>query len=488
MKLESHLTQLFINNEYVDCLNSKRLSVHNPATKELVSDEIPVAGPADVDRAVQAAQDAFAPNSPWRSINDFDRQKMLLKFADLIEANQEYLASLTRATLGAPYLPFGKSEIDTAIGCFRYYAGWAGKFAGQSFPSTDGFFKVVRNEPLGVVAGIIPWNGPLASIGLKAAPALATGNVFILKSSEKTPLAAAALGKLIVDAGFPPGVFQVLSGDGSTGAILASHMKIAKVSFTGSLATGKSVQIAAAKSNLKRVTLELGGKSPAVVFDDADLDNAVKWCVNAIVNNTGQICFAASRVYVQEGIYDKFLAAYREAFTAKQALVGDPEKDSSEIGPVVDQSQYDRIVGIIDRAKGEKQGTLLQGGKQGQTAGYYIEPAIFTDTARDASITCDEIFGPVVVLNRFKTESEVVELSNDSQYGLMAGVFTQDINRALRLSEAFDSGVVGVNCISTIHFSCPFGGTKESGIGRELGIHALHAYTEPKTVLMNMSY
>ncbi|KAJ5339172.1 hypothetical protein N7452_005900, partial [Penicillium brevicompactum] len=493
---------------YVDCLNSgRKISVYNPADGNLVSDQIPISGEADVDRAIAAAEAAFAPSSDWRRMDDFTRQKVLLKFADLIETNQEYLATLTRATLGAPYNPFGKSEIDTAIGCFRYYAGWVGKFAGQSFPATDGFYKVVRNEPLGIVAGIIPWNGPLASIGLKAAPALATGNVFILKPSEKTPLAAVALGKLAIEAGFPPGVFQVLTGDGSTGAILASHMRVAKVSFTGSVPTGKNVQVLAAKSNLKRVTLELGGKSPAVVFDDANLENAVKWCVNGLTTNSGQICFAASRVYVQDGIYDKFLAAYRDAFAAKREMMGDPDNAMSEIGPVVDQAQYERILRIIDTARENKDGRLVQGGESmGNKVclnstrhqqnriltycckGFFIDPAIFLDTAPDSTIAKDEIFGPVVVINRFETEEEVVDLSNSSRYGLMAGVFTQDINRALRLSEAFDSGVVGVNCVSTISFSCPFGGTKESGIGRELGIHALHAYTEPKTVLINLTY
>ncbi|BCS30763.1 uncharacterized protein APUU_81066S [Aspergillus puulaauensis] len=417
-----------------------------------------------------------------------ERQKILLRFADLLEANQEYLAHLTRLTLGAPYLPFGKSEIGTAIGSFRYYAGWIDKFAGQSFPADDGFYKIVRNEPLGVVAGIIPWNGPLASVGLKAAPALAAGNVFILKPSEKTPLMAAALGKLVLEAGFPPGVFQVLLGDGSTGALLASHMEVAKVSFTGSVATGKAVQVLAAKSNLKRCTLELGGKSPAVVFDDADLPNAVQWCVNGLTSNSGQICFAASRVYVQEGIYDKFIAAYQEAFEAKRAVIGDPDAPGSELGPVVDKAQYDRIMGIIDNAQQEDQGTLLVGGKPLFSKGYYIEPAIFTDTKPNASIYKEEIFGPVVVINKFRTEEEVLARSNASKYGLMAGVFTQDINRALRMGSGFDSGVVGINCISTIHFSCPFGGTKESGLGRELGVNALMAYTEPKTVLINMNY
>ncbi|ORY69034.1 aldehyde dehydrogenase domain-containing protein [Pseudomassariella vexata] len=488
MELEPHLTQLFINNKFVNCRSKKTVSVFNPANGELVSDQIPVAGNEDVDEAVEFANQAFAANSPWRKMTNVERQKLLLKFADILEANQERLAYLTRLTLGAPYLPFGKSEIDTAIGCFRYYAGWVDKHAGQSFPADDGFYKIVRNEPLGVVAGIIPWNGPLASVGLKAAPALATGNVFILKPSEKTPLMAAELGKLVIEAGFPPGVFQVLTGDGTTGAALAAHMRVAKVSFTGSIATGKAVQVLAAKSNLKRVTLELGGKSPAVVFDDANLKNAIDWTVNGLLTNSGQICFAASKVYVQSGIYDKFIEAYANAFKAKKSVIGDPETKGIELGPVVDKAQYDRIMNIISTAQNDKEGTLLCGGNAMGSKGYYIEPAIFTDTREDATIYKDEIFGPVVVINKFDSEEEIIRLSNDSKYGLMAGVFTQDISRALRLSSAIDSGVVGINCISTITFSCPFGGTKESGLGRENGEHALRAYTEPKTVLINMNY
>ncbi|OBT39699.1 hypothetical protein VE00_09968 [Pseudogymnoascus sp. WSF 3629] len=477
------ITRLFINNEYVDCQNPKKISVYNPTTEELVSDQIPVAGERDVDAAVAAANAAFV---KWRAWPGAKRRQLLLKFADLLERDQEELSFLTRLTLGAPYLAFGQGEIQTAVENFRYFAGWIDKFAGESFPQDDGFYKIVRNEPLGVVAGIIPWNGPLASVGLKAAPALATGNVFILKPSEKTPLMAAALGKLIIEAGFPPGVFQVLSGDGSTGALLASHMNVAKVSFTGSVQTGKTVQILAAQSNLKRVTLELGGKSPAVIFDDANLENATEWCVNTMTVNSGQICFAPSRVYCQAGIYDRFLELYAKKFSAKK--MGNPENKDTSLGPVIDKAQYDRIVSMITTAESENQGTLLQGGRGTSGKGFFIQPAIFVDTKENATIYKDEIFGPVVVINRFETEEEVVAKSNNSKYGLMAGVFTQDINRALRVSSAFDSGVVGINCISTINISCPFGGTKESGIGREQGSAALRCYTEPKTVLINLTY
>ncbi|KAH7131719.1 Aldehyde/histidinol dehydrogenase [Dactylonectria estremocensis] len=486
--IPAHLTQLFINNEYVVAKNPKTISVYSPTTGALVSDKVPIAAEEDVNAAVNYAQEAFEHGSPWRSMTGQERQKLLLRFADLLEENQEELARLTRLTLGAPPNPFGMGEIGTAITCFRYYAGWTDKHSGQFFPPDDGFYKVVHNEPLGVVAGIIPWNGPLASVGLKAAPALATGNVFILKPSEKTPFAAAALGKLIVEAGFPPGVFQVLGGDGSTGQLLASHMRVSKVSFTGSVPTGKAVQVMAAKSNLKRVTLELGGKSPAVVFDDADLPNAVKWTVNALTSNSGQICFAATRVYVQDGIYDKFVEAYARMINEKLHVLGDPEQEGIEIGPVIDKGQYERILGFIENAKNNGEGELLAGGSRIGSKGYYIQPTIFANTTPDASIYKNEIFGPVVVINKFETEEDVIQRSNDSAYGLMSGVFTQNINRALRLASRFDSGVVGVNCISLIHCSTPFGGTKESGIGREFGEFALRAYTEPKTVLINLNF
>jgi aldehyde dehydrogenase (NAD+) len=285
---------------------------------------------------------------------------MMYKLADLIEAKGLALAELTRLTLGAPFGSFGSFEINLAAEGFRYFAGWTDKFAGECYPQEDGFMKIVRNEPLGVTCGIIPWNGPMGNVGMKAGPALATGNCFILKPSEKTPFAALALGALIKEAGFPPGVFQILSGDGSTGALLASHMKVRKVSFTGSTNTGRKIQEMAAKSNLKRVTLELGGKSPAVVFDDCNLDNAVTWCVNGITANTGQVCFASSRVYVQEGIYDKFVAAYKKAMEERAKGAGDPDAEATTLGPLVDKSQFERVSGFLER--GKSQGTLLVGG------------------------------------------------------------------------------------------------------------------------------
>ena len=306
--------------------------------------------------------------------------------------------------------------------------------------------------------------------------------------SEKTPFAALALLPLIKEAGFPPGVFQVLSGDGSTGALLASHMRIRKVSFTGSIPTGKKIQQMAAQSNLKRVTLELGGKSPAVVFDDCNLDNAITWTVNAITGHSGQVCFAASRVYVQEGIYDKFIEKYKAAFIERTKALGDPDDKSTLLGPLVDEAQFNRVTGFIERGKAQKSGTLLTGGARLGDKGFFIEPTIFTDVNPASEIHTDEIFGPVSVVRTFKTEEEVLKMSNESEYGLMAGVFTQDINRAMRVASAFESGMVGVNCISLMMMQAPFGGSKQSGVGRESGKEALRAFTEMKTVMVNLTY
>ncbi|KXL44405.1 MAG: hypothetical protein FE78DRAFT_150314 [Acidomyces sp. 'richmondensis'] len=477
--------QLVINNEFVSSKNSKKLSVFNPKNGELIADDVPLAGEQDVDAAVAAAEKAFP---GWKATPPNKRRDMLNKFADLIEQHGKELGELTRVSLGAPWASFGAFEIHLCAETLRYNAGWTDKFAGETYPQEDGFLKIVRNEPLGVTAGIVPWNAPIGNVGLKAGPALATGNCFILKPSEKTPFAALALLPLIKEAGFPPGVFQVLSGDGSTGALLASHMRVRKVSFTGSISTGKRIQEMAAKSNLKRVTLELGGKSPAVVFDDCNLDNAVTWTVNAIVGHTGQVCFAASRVYVQEGIYDEFIEKYKAMFAERTKAVGDPDAESTILGPLVDEAQFKRVSGFIERANDQKAGTLVTGGHRIGETGYFIEPTIYTNVDPDSEIHKQEIFGPVSVVRTFKTEDEVIAMSNSLEFGLMAGVFTQDINKAMRIASAFDSGMVGINCISLMMMQAPFGGTKQSGIGRESGIYALRAFTDPKTIMVNMTY
>ncbi|KAF2461168.1 aldehyde dehydrogenase [Lineolata rhizophorae] len=477
--------KLFINNEYVNSSGTKKLSVHNPRDGSLVSDSVPVASEQDVDSAVAAAEAAFP---AWRKTPPDSRREILLKFASLVEAHDRTLAELTRITLGSPYRTMGSFDTKLCCDSFKYYAGWIDKLEGETHPQDAGFLQIVRNEPLGVVAGLVTWNGPLCTTGFKAAPALAAGNCFILKPSEKTPFAALALGPLIKEAGFPPGVFQVVSGDGSTGALLASHMRIRGLSFTGSIPVGKKIQEMAAKTNLKRVVLELGGKSPAIVFDDCDLENTVAWTVRAITVNTGQVCFAASKVYVQEGIYDKFLAKYKAGIESKVQEMGDPEQESTCIGPLVDKAQSERVKGFIQRGVDERQGTLLTGGKQTEDDGLFVKPTVFTDVDQTAEIYNQEIFGPVAIVNTFKTEEEVIQKANSNEYGLMAGVFTQDINRALRVAGEVDSGMVGINCVSMALLTSPFGGSKASGIGRELGKAGMLAFTEPKTIMVNMTY
>lgn len=348
-----------------------------------------------------------------------------------------------------------------------------------------GFVKFVRHEPLGVCAAINPFNAPLATFFLKVAPALATGNVIIVKPSEKTPLGSLAAASLFDKAGFPPGVVQVITGHGSTGALLAKHMRIRKVSFTGSVTTGKKIQVAAAQSNLKRVTLELGGKSPAIIFEDANLENALTWTVNAILTRSGQLCVAASRVYVQKSIANKFIEEYSKRMKAAVDDFGDPQDPAVKLGPLVDKSQLERVKEMVERGRSEAE--LVVGGIQYGKTGCYMEPTVFLNPKDDAEIYRNEIFGPVGIIKTFETEEQVLKMANDTEFGLMSGVFTRDITRALRVSSALESGVVGVNCVSLQSLQAPFGGKKQSGTGREFGEYALRSFTEPKTVLINMA-
>lgn len=348
-----------------------------------------------------------------------------------------------------------------------------------------GFVKFVRHEPLGVCAAINPFNSPLACFFLKTVPALATGNVMIVKPSEKTPLGSLAVASLFEKAGFPPGVVQVVTGPGSTGSLLAGHMKIRKISFTGSVTTGKKIQQAAAKSNLKRVTLELGGKSPAVIFEDANIENAMTWTINAILTRSGQLCVAASRVYVHKSIADEFIEEYKKRMKAAVNDFGDPQDPAVKLGPMVDESQLELVKKKVERGKSEAQ-LVVGGGQHGKT-GCYMEPTVFLNPKDDADIYRNEVFGPVSIIKTFETEEEVLTLANDTEFGLMAGVFTRDVTRAMRVSSALDAGVVGVNCVGLQSIQAPFGGKKQSGVGREFGEYALRIFTEPKTVLINMS-
>ncbi|KAF7164545.1 hypothetical protein CNMCM5623_009042 [Aspergillus felis] len=448
--------------QYIDASNGIIFQLQNPKDGSALPVKVPVADEVDVDRAVKAAE---AASVTWRKSTADARRVCMEKLVHLMEGHKDILIS--------------PDPINH---------GHANKLAGECHPKKmeDGLLKIVQNEPLGVTAGITAWNGPLGMAAQKSAPALATGNCFILKPSEQTPLASLALGALIKESRFPSGVFQVLSGNGPTGSLLAEHMRIRKISFTGSTETGRKIQQAAAQSNLKRVTLELGGKSPGVVFDDANVDNAVFWCMNSILAITGQACFAASRVYVQEGINEEFRTRYKTAVEERASLMGDPESPQTMLGPVADSLQFDRASGFL--VTGKEEGSVLTGGEAAERPGYYITPTAFENVDRDADIIRQEIFGPVAISNIFKDEKEVIDLANNSEYGRMAGVFTQDVNRALRVTSELDSGNVGINCISMIFTNVPFGGMTSSGHSRENGKDVLFWYTESKSVFINLMY
>ncbi|KXH34542.1 aldehyde dehydrogenase [Colletotrichum simmondsii] len=466
--------KLFINGEYITAKSTKTLELRNPIDNSLVTNKVPIAGEKDVDIAVSHAEDAF--NGPWSQFSASQRSACLRKLADLLETRTESILKLDSLSVGHPVSLTPKRENGYIKACLLYYAGWTDKQRGDYFPADDGFVKLVRHEPLGVCAAINPYNAPVSTFILKAAPCLATGNVLIVKPSEKSPLGSLAIAALFEEAGFPKGVVQVLSGDGSTGALLASHMRVRKVSFTGSIGTGRKIQEMAARSNLKRVTLELGGKSPAIVFDDANIDNALTWTINGILTRSGQVCVAASRVYVQDTVADGFINAYVEKMKAATSEMGDPLDPSVSMGPLADSLAFEKVKAMI--ARGREEAELVVGGAQVGEDGFFMQPTVFLNPKPDAQVLKEEVFGPVAVVQTFKTEEEVIKLANDTEYGLMAGVFTKDINRALRVSSRVESGVVGINCISVMNLQVPFGGKKGSGIGREFGEYVSLAVAE----------
>ncbi|GIZ41698.1 hypothetical protein CKM354_000499400 [Cercospora kikuchii] len=476
-------TKLYINGEFVSSKSGKTYALKNPKNNTTVCDAVPIANEEDVEAAVVAAEAAY--QGEWRKFTAMQRTECLHRLAALMEEEIVPILSLDSLTSGNPTSIIPTREKTYIKNCILYFSGWTDKQAGDFFPDDDGFAKIVTHEPLGVCAAINPFNAPVPTMILKCIPALATGNVIIVKPSEKTPLGTLAMAPLFERAGFPKGVVQVLTGAGETGALLASHMRIRKISFTGSIPTGKKIQEAAAKSNLKRVTLELGGKSPAVVFEDANLDNALTWTVNALLARSGQVCVAATRVYVHSSVAKDFIAKYTEKVKAAVSDIGDPQDSTVKIGPLVDQSQLERVKGMIERGKGEAE--LVVGGVQYGETGCYMEPTVFLNPKPDAEIYRTEVFGPVAVVKTFETEEEVLKLANDTEYGLMSGVFTKDITRALRVAKNLDTGVVGINCVSYMNMQVPFGGRKQSGVGREFGEYALRAYTEPKTMLINMN-
>ncbi|RUR72773.1 aldehyde dehydrogenase family protein [Chlorogloeopsis fritschii PCC 9212] len=474
-------TKLLINNEWVESVSGKRFETINPATGEVICD-VAEADAADVDKAVAAARQAFN-RGEWRQMSASRRGELLYKLADLIEHNLDELARLETLDNGKP-LHDSRGDIELVIACYRYFAGWADKVHGKTIPINGPYFCYTRHEPVGVVGQIIPWNFPLLMQAWKLSPALATGNTVVMKTAEQTPLSALRIGELIIEAGFPPGVVNILSGYGPTaGAAIARHMDIDKVAFTGSTEVGHLIMEAAAKSNLKRVTLELGGKSPNIVFADADLDKAIEGAHDALFFNQGQCCVAGSRLFVEERCYDEFVAKSVER--AKNRVVGDPFDPKTEQGPQVDKDQFDKVMGYIE--VGMREGAqMLCGGNRVGDKGFFIEPTVFTDVRDDMKIAQEEIFGPVMSIIKFKDVDEVIQRANSTMYGLAAGVWTKDITKAHAIANNVRAGTVWVNCFDVFDAAAPFGGFKQSGIGRELGEYGLQQYTEVKTVTIKL--
>ncbi|GAA6027424.1 hypothetical protein JCM8097_007854 [Rhodosporidiobolus ruineniae] len=461
---------LFINNEWVQGEGGKTIEVRAPSTDKVIA-HVAEGSANDVDRAVDAAQKAF--DTVWgERTPGHQRGKLLMKLADLFEEHVDQLASIEALDNGKAFSIAKGFDVSEAAACLRYYAGWADKEHGKVIEVDSNTLAFSKHEPIGVVGQIIPWNFPLLMFAWKIGPALAMGNTIVMKVAETTPLSAFYACQLIAKV-FPPGVVNVLTGYGNVvGAAISSHMKIEKVAFTGSTLVGRTIMKAAAQSNLKNVTLELGGKSPNIIFNDADIEQAVSWSAFGLFFNAGQCCCAGSRIFVQEGIYDEFL----EKLTAKvkSIKVGSPFAADTFQGPATSQLQFDRISAHIQSGKDEGATVHLGGERQG-TEGYFIQPTIFTDVTPNMKIAQEEIFGPVVVVQKFKDEDEVVKKGNDTMYGLAAAVFTRDVSRAFQVANRIQAGTVWVNCYNQLTSQVPFGGYKQSGIGRELGEYALKA-------------
>jgi len=479
---EIKYTKIFINNEFVNSKSGKTFPTLNPCTGKKIVD-IAEGDKADVDIAVQAARDAFAPGSEWRTMDASARGKLIHKLADFIERDRKYLAALETLDNGKP---FGDSDFD--IGCavdtLRYFAGWADKIHGDTIPVDGPYMTFTRKEPIGVVGAIIPWNYPILMASWKLSPALATGCTIVLKPAEQTPLTALYIAALAKEAGFPKGVLNVVPGYGPTaGAAISGHQSIDKVAFTGSTEVGRLVFGAAASSNLKRVTLELGGKSPIIICADANVDEAATIAHGAIFNNHGQNCCAGSRTFVEAGIYDAFVKKATQL--ALERKVGDPFEDGTQQGPQIDQEQLTKIEELM--TSGKKEGATLNcgGARKGDT-GYFVQPTVFSNVSDNMRIAKEEIFGPVQTILKFNTLDEAIKRANDTKYGLAAGIVTNDLNKALLFTQSVHAGSVWVNCYDAVTPQAPFGGFKQSGQGRELGEAALKEYLELKTVTIGL--
>jgi aldehyde dehydrogenase (NAD+) len=473
-------TRLFINNQWVEPAEGKTFDTYNPATGEVIA-KVAAAGASDVDKAVKAARHALE-SGPWGKMDAADRGKLMFKLADLIEKNARDLAVLESLNCGKT-ITDSVGDMEGVCNTLRYYAGWADKIEGKTVPVRGSFLSYTLRQPVGVVGQIIPWNFPLLMLAWKWGPALACGNTVLMKPAEQTPLTALRVAELAMEAGFPAGVVNIVNGFGeTTGAALVTHPGVDKIAFTGHVDTAKIIQKAAADT-LKRTTFELGGKSPNVVFADANLDDAVAGSFHAIFFHGGQCCTAGSRLFVEKKIHQEFVE--RLAEKSKERKIGDPLDPKTEQGPQVSQEQMDKILGYVEL--GQKQGaTLLSGGHRHGKKGFFVEPTVFDNVKDDMAIAKDEIFGPVVSVLPFTSVEEVVERANNTSYGLAAAVWTKNIDKAHQFAKQVKAGTVWVNCYHVVDTTTPFGGFKMSGQGRENGEAALEHYTETKTVTVKL--
>jgi aldehyde dehydrogenase (NAD+) len=476
--------RLLIDGKWVEAQSGKTFETINPTTGEVLA-RVAEADAADVDRAVRAARAAY--ERGWGESKPSERSRLLNRIADLLEAHADEFAQLETLDNGKPIFESRNIDIPGAVETFRYYAGWPTKIYGETNPSDPEFFSYTLREPVGVCGQIIPWNFPLMMATWKIAPALACGNTVVLKPAEQTPLTALRLAELLLEAGVPNGVVNVLPGFGETaGAAIASHPGVDKVAFTGSTDVGRLI-LKASAGNLKRVSLELGGKSPNIVFADADQDAATVGALMGIFFNQGQVCCAGSRLFVQEQLYEEFTD--KVGAFAKQVKLGAPLDPETRMGPLVSSEQYDRVKGYLKIGKDE--GAKVKAGGEAATdgklaKGYFIKPTVFTDVKNSMRIAQEEIFGPVVAAIPFKDEHDAVFQGNDTMYGLAAGVWTRDVSKAHKVARALKAGTVWVNCYNQMDPSSPFGGYKQSGFGRELGKHSIELYTQVKQVWMKL--
>lgn len=478
---EIRQTGILIGDEWRPSVSGKTFETVNPATEEVICN-VAEGDKEDIDLAVHAARAAFE-SGPWSKMDARDRGRLLNRLADLMEDNLDELAALETLDNGKPINDARAADLPLSIDCLRYYAGWADKVHGDTIPVRGDYFCYTRREPVGVCGQIIPWNFPILMTAWKWGPALATGNTIVMKPAEQTPLTCLRLGELALEAGIPPGVINIVPGYGPTaGGAIVDHPLVDKVAFTGSSETGQIIMRAAA-STLKRTTLELGGKSPNIVFADADLDAAITGAEFGLFFNQGQCCCAGSRLFVEDSVHDEFVE--RVVARASERVLGNPFESTTTQGPQVDKVQFDKIMGYIDSGR-EQGANCVTGGTRKGDQGFYVEPTVFTDVNDDMKIAQEEIFGPVMSILKFSDIADVVKRANTTTFGLAAAVWTKDVSKAHQVAASMRAGTVWINCYDVFDAAAPFGGFKMSGIGRECGEAGLHNYTELKTVTMSL--